>query len=1077
MGMVSEIYAEHVGPGLHGQIRPIEEYNGSPKHLLLWHHSMGNDALDFWLGLPDDIVTIYHNVTPAQYFINDPVTRYYAALGREQLKVLAGRSKGGVADSNFNRREMLSAGFRRVEVLPPRTDFSVFTIAGVERWRRSTDWLFVGRLVANKCQHQLVRAFADYANSLDDTARLLLVGDLSRTDYVAEVEYEAVKCGVANRVVLVGTVPDAQLRAMYAQAGVFVSLSEHEGFGVPILEAMASGLPVIAYAAAAVPETMGGAGLLLRSNDPSTVAATVLSLQHDSTLRERLVSRQWARVRQVEAFDIAGLLTRVIRRAAAGEQPLEIQIQGPFETSYSLALMNRQLALRLSKEPGHAVSIYPTEGPGDYVPDPSDLAQVPEAADLYRRSADVPYPDVVIRQMWPPRVIDSPGAITCEYFGWEESLVQPSIVDDFNRYVDGIGAMSQFVKTSLIDSGVTVPIAVVGNGVDPPDLSATAEAPELDNLRSFRFVNVGSALPRKGIDVLLEAYFSAFDATSDVSLVLKTFPNPHNRVGEMLEELRRRYPSPPDVRWIDRDLSQSDIYGLYNLANCYVHPARGEGFGLPVAEAMLAGVPVISVAYSGLADFVSEETAVTIPYRIDRARTHLEVPDSNWAEPDAEALAVAMRTIVEEYDDPRVGERAERARNLIEDRYSWDATVRRWVAFLERLEASAAKPRVAMVSTWNSKCGIAEYTRYLLNEADRLFDYEIYANDCVEVLQPDSEQGVVRCWTERWQPELARLEAALDQSLADVVHFQFNFGFFELGHLAALIERELERRAVVISLHRTTDIDGSGEKLSLSTIAPTLKRADQVIVHQAADAELLKAMGIVDNVRVIAHGCPAPPPVTPGEVRTATALGDHPLIATFGFLLPHKGILDLLDVVDILRRENPRLQLLAMCALHPDPSSAALESQVRDRIGQLDLDDNVTLVTEYLPDITVRSLLRAADVIVLPYGATEESASGALRFVLAAERPVVATDLPIFADARDDLVLVEPGNRTMMEEALRRILYEPTWREHLARQVAKAVRRFGWPAIVSEHREVYVAARAAFQRRVALTLNMNHDEF
>jgi glycosyltransferase involved in cell wall biosynthesis len=96
---------------------------------------------------------------------------------------------------------------------------------------------------------------------------------------------------------------------------------------------------------------------------------------------------------------------------------------------------------------------------------------------------------------------------------------------------------------------------------------------------------------------------------------------------------------------------------------------------------------------------------------------------------------------------------------------------------------------------------------------------------------------------------------------------------------------------------------------------------------------------------------------------------------------------------------------------------------------------------------------------------------------LAAERPVVATDLPIFADARDDLVLVEPGNRTMMEEALRRILYEPAWREHLAQQVAKAARRFSWAAIVSEHREVYVAARAAFQRRAALTSNMHHDEF
>ena len=79
------------------------------------------------------------------------------------------------------------------------------------------------------------------------------------------------------------------------------------------------------------------------------------------------------------------------------------------------------------------------------------------------------------------------------------------------------------------------------------------------------------------------------------------------------------------------------IQGLYNLAHCYVHPARGEGFGLPVAEAMAAGVPVISSAYSGLADFVSDETASTIPFQLEPAETHFEIPDSVWAEPDRAA--------------------------------------------------------------------------------------------------------------------------------------------------------------------------------------------------------------------------------------------------------------------------------------------------------------------------------------------------------------------------------------------------------------------------------------------------------
>ena len=249
----------------------------------------------------------------------------------------------------------------------------------------------------------------------------MLIGDTSVSDYVAFVQREALRLGVADRVVMLGKVSDNHLRSAFAGAGVFVSMSEHEGFGVPILEAMAAGVPVVAFGAAAVPEIMGGAGVLLRVKDPEVVAATVQALRADPGLRERLVDRQFVRIRKVQEFDVSALLERVIDRASGHEQPFEVQIQGPFETSYSLAVMNRKLACGLDELPDRAVSIYATEGPGDYEPDRRDLARHPRATALFRRSGDVPYPDFVIRQMYPPRVIDSPGGITCEYFGWEES--------------------------------------------------------------------------------------------------------------------------------------------------------------------------------------------------------------------------------------------------------------------------------------------------------------------------------------------------------------------------------------------------------------------------------------------------------------------------------------------------------------------------------------------------------------------------------------------------------------------------------------------------------------------------------
>ena len=1065
MGYTSEIFAEHVTDGLRNRIHSIGGYEGSSANLLLIHHSLGYGIFDDVISRPDDVVAIYHNVTPERYF-SDPGFREAIRLGRQQLSLLALRAIVGVADSNFNRQEMLAVGFRRVEVLPVRTDYAEFVPPSPESRQRSADWLYVGRIVGNKCQHELVRAFAVYAKNFDDSdARLVLIGDTSRADYVAVVREEAQRLGVSDRVVLLGKVSDQQLRSAFAGAGVFVSLSEHEGFGVPILEAMAARVPVVGYGATAVPETMGGAGILLRTKKPEVVAATVQALRTDPDLRERLVARQDVRVLDVQSFNVETLLTRVIERASGGVQPLEVQVQGPFETSYSLATMNRRLADALDGTPDRAISIYATEGPGDYQPSERDLVRHPQATMLFRRSRDVPYPHVVIRQMWPPRLIDTPGGLTCEYFGWEESRIPQPMVDDFNHYLEGIGVMSHFVKDALRDSGVDVPIEVVWNGVDAHDPAAVVEALELEELRSYRFLHISSAFPRKGVDVLLDAYFSAFDGSDDVCLILKTFPNPHNTVADLLAAARAAHPNPPDVRWIDRDMDTPAIQGLYNLAHCYVHPARGEGFGLPVAEAMAAGIPVISVAYSGLADFVSDETASTIPFRLETAETHFGVPHSVWAEPDRAALAVHMRNYVEGVDRERTSERVERARELVTSTFTWEAAARRWNDFLNHVEDAAETPRVAMVTTWNTRCGVAENTRNIIDGARAQVAVDVYANLDPEIIDPSRELGVQRNWIDRWHPELDQLAEALRLSDADVVHFQFNFGFFELDRLAQLIGRELESRGVVVTLHRTKDAIIDGEVVSLSSIKTTLERVDRLIVHQAGDVAVLADMGLSENVSVIPLGASTPPAASYAEARTALGLGARPIVGTFGFLLPHKGTLELVQAVGRLREEFPDICLLALCARYPDIRSDEYEATVRAEIDRLGLGENVVLLSEYLPDETARMILRAADVIALPYGDTEESSSAALRFLLPLERPLVITDRPVFADCREWSLAVDPDDPQGIEDAVRRVLVDPELRNALAIRAGDGARRFRWSRVVADHREMYVDARRAGRER------------
>jgi glycosyltransferase involved in cell wall biosynthesis len=1062
MGFHSEIFAEHIPPALIGKILNIHHYLGSDSELLLVHHSNGHDAFEEVLALPNDIVAVYHNVTPEEYFADEGVRRYIQ-LGREQLRLLAQRALFGVAVSNFNRREMLAAGFRRVEVLPVRVDFSEFAQHG--RHAASDDWLFVGRLVGNKCQHELVTAFSLFVRSFESDARLVLVGDLSDEEYVGVVRAEAARRGVTDRVALLGKVSDRQLRSAFGGAGVFVSMSEHEGFGVPILEAMAAGVPVVAFGAAAIPETMGGAGVLLRDKEPALLAATVRAVLSDPDLRDRLVERQFTRVGQVGTFEIRRLLGRIVDRAAGSEPPLEVQVQGPFETSYSLALMNRKLAVGLSRSSERAVSIYATEGPGDYVPDEADLAKVPEATALYRRATQVPFPDVVIRQMYPPRVIDTPGGITCEYFGWEESLVPPEMVEDFNRYLDGIGVMSEFVKEVLRDSGVHVPICVVGNGVEAPDPTATTTAPEVEGLRAFRFLHVSSGFPRKGVDVLLGAFFDAFDGSDDVTLILKTFPNPHNEVGAILERLRSTHPNPPDVRWIDRDLDAREIEGLYRLARCYVHPARGEGFGLPVAEAMAGGIPVITLAYSGLADFVSEDTAATIPFTLEPAQSHFDIEGSLWAEPDPAKLAEEMQQMAADPRSPIVTERVRKAKELVTTRFSWEAAVARWDRFLSDLEDGSGALDVAMVTSWNTRCGIAENSRYLVGHSRGGIDYEIFGEVDIEPLDPIAELGVVRTWKNRWEPDLDALEAALRLSTAEVVHFQFNFGFFEFGRMAELIERLLDDKGVVVTLHRTLDYDDRGDLLSLRQIRDTLAKVDRLIVHQEVDASYLAEMGLVDNVTIIPIGAAPPPSVSPAEAREYLRIGSRPLVGTFGFLLPHKGTLELVEAVDALRTEIPDILCLALCASYPNIESKEYEALLRQEIVVRGMEDNVMLIADYLPDDVARTLLRAADAIVLPYRNTGESSSAALRFVLPLERAIVVTDEPIFADSREVVLTVDRTDPVGLESALRRILLDKSLQDELAGRAARRTRSLRWDRVVADHRDVYLAAKGSGRSR------------
>jgi len=1062
-GYSSRIYAEHIPSELSDEIEHVDEFDPGRNSVLLLHHSMGHRRLDQVLDRASTVVTVYHNITPRE-LIADAGNRTFAQLGLQQLRNLARRSSAAVGASNFNRREMLRAGFRKVHVIPVKTDFANITTR--RSGERSTDWLFVGRMVPSKCQLELVTAFAHYSREYDPNSSLLLVGDVSDRDYVSRVFAEASTLEVADRVNVMGKVSDAELARVFAKAGVYVSLSRHEGFGVPLLEAMAAGVPVVAFDAAAVGETMAGAGVIIDSSSPVDV---VDACQRALANSDRIVDGQDRRIEALRAFDLLGELERVIADAVTEDVALSVQIQGPFETSYSLAVLNRELALELDRDESLDVSIYATEGPGDYEPLAADLARHPEATRLYLKQQHEPNPDVVLRQMYPPRVNDSPGGLTFQYFGWEESRLPALYVQDFNKHLDGIGTMSQFVADVLRDSGVVVPIQVVGVGVRCPRAGIASGRPDLDQLRGTRFLHISSAFPRKGVDVLLRAFFKSFTAADDVSLVIKTFPNPHNSVGDLLADLRRRYPDGPDVRWIDEDMTVEQIDELYGLASCLVHPCRGEGFGLPVAEAMLARVPVIAPASTGLADFVNDDTALTVPFTPERAGTHLSVPGSQWAEPDESAVGRQMRFVFEEPNSAEIARRVERAAQNIADHFSWQAVAGRWKQFIrQRVEATQA-PKIALVTTWNSRCGIAEYSAELVEEAGARWDVEIYSDIGASVVDPLKDELTFRSWTHDPAAPISNLLDFLDRSTADVIHVQHNFGFIGLKQLAQLIDVESARRPVVITLHRTEDLELPHLKARLADITPSLRRAAALIVHQQADVDRLRALGLT-NIEMIPIGAQRPLAIDRAAARAALGIkSDLPIIATFGFLLPHKGTLELIRAVAELGLRGRPVAMLAVTAIHPHESSSEFLVTCRKEIAELDVGDIVQLVTEYLPMAVSQFLLSAADVITLPYHPTAESSSASLRSVLPVGRPILATDLAIFSDAGDALVsLPAPPDPAELADALEAMLEDSQLLEDKAAEVTRVASASSITRSAAAHQSLYERVIVDYRRRTAL---------
>ena len=275
----------------------------APDDLLLFHKATGDQFTRALEQLKCKKVLIYHNITPGRYFLPyDAVMAWNLNRGRRQLRRLARCMDSGWGDSSYNCQEMVRSGFaeRNVSVLPILTEGEKMHSAPDPILMRKlasdsrTKMLFIGRIAPNKKQEDIIKIFYHYLRNEELNTVLYLVGSWKGMEkYYAKLKGFAADLGLTEeQVIFTGHVSETEKNAYLQSADVFVCMSEHEGFCVPLLEAMHNRIPIAAYASSAVPETLGNNGLLFDRKNYEEIAHQIGRLRQDAAFREEVINWQ-----------------------------------------------------------------------------------------------------------------------------------------------------------------------------------------------------------------------------------------------------------------------------------------------------------------------------------------------------------------------------------------------------------------------------------------------------------------------------------------------------------------------------------------------------------------------------------------------------------------------------------------------------------------------------------------------------------------------------------------------------------------------------------------------------------------
>jgi L-malate glycosyltransferase len=312
-GYESEIVSEHVEPAVAGEVRPLD---GIGKHLVrtrpfILRYALWSKTVDYALSATEPVAVCYHNITPGELLRDfNPDLADLCDRGRNSLGVFRGRVDALVADSSFNAAELRQAGIGEANIVPLL--LTLPTEVPRRKANREPIILTVGRVVSSKRVEDVIKAFTLYQRHRSPDATLIVVGsERGFENYRRALDLLAERLRT-RRVIFTGPISAEARDFWYRRADAYLSMSAHEGFCAPVVEALAHGVPVVARAAGAVPETLGGAGVVLEGDDLALAAEALHEVVSSRETRRLLGDAAERRLAELSPEAITPLIRRAL---------------------------------------------------------------------------------------------------------------------------------------------------------------------------------------------------------------------------------------------------------------------------------------------------------------------------------------------------------------------------------------------------------------------------------------------------------------------------------------------------------------------------------------------------------------------------------------------------------------------------------------------------------------------------------------------------------------------------------------------------------------------------------------------